>query len=300
MPDTDSPNDDEQVRSAAAIQSGDSDGPGSADRDATPIDGARPSSPPTGSAAAMTTGLPAQPPPLVSWQMPAPSSVRPTDRTGAPIRLWRPVDVAVVSFLIGFPAGLGLAARNAWRLGRRRRAWVQLAGGSVGLLAVVLTVRQRDRHSRRPQHRACDLRLRPDQVRCRDSATDWSPGGAGRRGEWLRDRPRGVGPRARRGVRHAHPPRARRWACHAARQRRDRLLVPARRVCHAWRDRDEPDAGRRSVGLEPCCVCIGPTEWRPRSRGDASRDRQRPDDSRTSRTGAATCSRVRSGLRMPT
>ena len=122
MAETDSANDDEQVQSAATIPREDTGAFGSANRDATSIDGVRPS----------------PPPPLVSWQMPGPSSVRATDWEGAPIRLWRPVDLAVVSFLIGFPAGLGLAARNAWRLGRRRRAWVQLAGGSVGLLAVVL------------------------------------------------------------------------------------------------------------------------------------------------------------------
>lgn len=131
MPDTDSADDDKQQQFATTVQTKDSGALGSTDPDATAIDGARGSLPPPGSAAAMTT-------PLVSWKMPTPPSMGATDRAGGPIRLWRPADVGVISFLIGFPAGLGLAARNSWRVGRRRRAWAQLAGSSVGLLAVVL------------------------------------------------------------------------------------------------------------------------------------------------------------------
>lgn len=55
-----------------------------------------------------------------------------------PIKLWRPRDVAVIGILLGFPAGIGVAARNSWRLGRRRRAVALLAAGAIGFLALVL------------------------------------------------------------------------------------------------------------------------------------------------------------------
>ena len=54
------------------------------------------------------------------------------------IKLWSPRDVGVISFLLGFPAGLGLAARNSFRLGRRRTAYAHLAVGAIGLLLLAV------------------------------------------------------------------------------------------------------------------------------------------------------------------
>jgi hypothetical protein len=79
----------------------------------------------------------APPPPPVTWDAPGPPGG--PGETGWPIRLWRPADVGVVSFLLGFPAGLGLAARNGWRLGRRGRSCAQLAAAVVGLLIISLS-----------------------------------------------------------------------------------------------------------------------------------------------------------------
>ena len=90
--------------------------------------------------------LPATPPgpveptasPLEGW---APSSVRPTavdGASGSSTKLWWPRDVGVVAFLFGFPAGLGLAARNWFRLGRRRKAYAHLVAGAAALLLITL------------------------------------------------------------------------------------------------------------------------------------------------------------------
>ena len=51
-----------------------------------------------------------------------------------PVRLWFPWDMATISVLLGFPGAFGLAARNAWRLGRRGLAYLLLLAGAVILL----------------------------------------------------------------------------------------------------------------------------------------------------------------------
>lgn len=64
----------------------------------------------------------------------------PLQATPEPVRLWLPRDVLITSFLLGYPGGIGLVARNAWRLGRRSTAWFLLVGGAIviALVAFVL------------------------------------------------------------------------------------------------------------------------------------------------------------------
>jgi hypothetical protein len=85
------------------------------------------------------TGAPVPEPPaaIVPWLPPEPS---PTDvDSSGRVSLWSAGDVGVSSFLFGFPAGLALAARNSYRLGRQQRAAAYLAIGA-GLLLVAWVV----------------------------------------------------------------------------------------------------------------------------------------------------------------
>ena len=54
------------------------------------------------------------------------------------VRLWQPREVGIASFLLGFPGAVGVVARNAWRIGRRRTAFLYLAAGVVLLLVLLL------------------------------------------------------------------------------------------------------------------------------------------------------------------
>jgi hypothetical protein len=72
--------------------------------------------------------------PVVEWMPSAPETSGP----GTAVKLWRPRDVTVVALLLGFPAGLGLAARNWIRLGHRRKAYLHLAAGAAAVLAIGL------------------------------------------------------------------------------------------------------------------------------------------------------------------
>lgn len=81
---------------------------------------------------------PAPPPagPIAPWP-PPPVDATP-DTTGATVKLWSAGDVGVISFLFGFPAGLGLAARNWYRMGRRPAALAHLVAGVVGLVLIMI------------------------------------------------------------------------------------------------------------------------------------------------------------------
>jgi hypothetical protein len=50
--------------------------------------------------------------------------------------LWLPRDMAITSVLLGFPGAFGLAARNFWRLGQHRNAWLILVGGILAFGAI--------------------------------------------------------------------------------------------------------------------------------------------------------------------
>jgi hypothetical protein len=77
-------------------------------------------------------------PPLTSTKLPPPA---PLDvqaaRPAEPLRLWFPRDILIGGALFGYPGALGLAARNAWRLGRKSSARLDLL---VGIVATAVTV----------------------------------------------------------------------------------------------------------------------------------------------------------------
>lgn len=80
------------------------------------------------------TDLPAQDPAATAGAEPDPTPDATPDATseGSPtIRLWLARDMLIASLLLGFPGGFGLAARNAWRLGRRSTAWLLLGIGAA-------------------------------------------------------------------------------------------------------------------------------------------------------------------------
>ena len=54
------------------------------------------------------------------------------------LSLWSPRDIGIAAFLLGFPAGLGTASRNWYRMGQRGKAYAHMAAGVVGLLVLVL------------------------------------------------------------------------------------------------------------------------------------------------------------------
>lgn len=62
---------------------------------------------------------------------------QPATEPAPPRALWLPRDLAIASALLGFPGGFGLAARNAWRLGRRATAWALLLVGAAIVMAMV-------------------------------------------------------------------------------------------------------------------------------------------------------------------
>jgi len=104
----------------------------------------------TGSAPRADTATPASPqlpPPPEPPASPAdaladwPPPVQPSGESGGgrvTIRLWSARDVGLISFLLGFPAGLGLAAVNWYRLGRRPLAYAHLLAGVIALLVIGL------------------------------------------------------------------------------------------------------------------------------------------------------------------
>lgn len=71
----------------------------------------------------------------VGWT-PPPDAVTPTGTSAGAVALASPNDVLVGSILLGFPAGLGVLARNWYRLGRRRQAWAHLLAGAVVFAAL--------------------------------------------------------------------------------------------------------------------------------------------------------------------
>jgi hypothetical protein len=78
----------------------------------------------------------------ISENQSAPSLDAAPDETAASpetvVRLWQPGEVAIASLLLGFPGGFGLFARNAYRLGRRRTAYLSLLLGAGILVFLVL------------------------------------------------------------------------------------------------------------------------------------------------------------------
>lgn len=77
-------------------------------------------------------------PAIVEW-LPPPGSPAPVPDGSKPaIRLWSAGVVGATSFLLGYPAGLGLAARNWYRMGQRPLAYVHLAVGVVATVLIVL------------------------------------------------------------------------------------------------------------------------------------------------------------------
>lgn len=73
----------------------------------------------------------------VAWTPPTDMATAAGTSEGA-VRLASPSDVLVGSILLGFPLGLGVLARNWYRLGRRRLAWVHLLAGAVVFAALAL------------------------------------------------------------------------------------------------------------------------------------------------------------------
>ena len=55
-----------------------------------------------------------------------------------PLKLWSGWEVGWIAFLLGFPGGLALAARNGFRMGRRYLAAGYLAAGGVGFALLIL------------------------------------------------------------------------------------------------------------------------------------------------------------------
>lgn len=64
--------------------------------------------------------------------------VQPAIPTSPPIKLWTPRVIAGIAFLLGFPAGIVLAAINWMRMGMKNKVVIFLAGGVVGI--VILTI----------------------------------------------------------------------------------------------------------------------------------------------------------------
>ena len=64
---------------------------------------------------------------------PPASSPDTPDRAPTPLALWSASEIGIGSALLGFPAGLGVAARNWYRLGQRGRAYLHLLVGAIAL-----------------------------------------------------------------------------------------------------------------------------------------------------------------------
>jgi hypothetical protein len=71
---------------------------------------------------------------------PGDSPPDPSASTPAPLALWSASEIGIGSLLLGFPAGLGVAARNWYRLGQQRRAYLHLLVGAI-VLTVIFLVR---------------------------------------------------------------------------------------------------------------------------------------------------------------
>ena len=68
--------------------------------------------------------------PAISSSMPA----------SPPVKLWKPTTIGWVTFFLGFPGGIVLAAINWMRMGMRDKAIWHLVGGAVGTLLIILFV----------------------------------------------------------------------------------------------------------------------------------------------------------------
>ena len=55
-----------------------------------------------------------------------------------PAKLWTPRAVGYITFFLGFPVGLVMAARNWMRMGLTNKAITHLVAGGVGILAFVI------------------------------------------------------------------------------------------------------------------------------------------------------------------
>ena len=55
-----------------------------------------------------------------------------------PAKLWTPRAVGYITFFLGFPGGLVMAARNWMRMGLTNKAITHLVAGGVGILAFVI------------------------------------------------------------------------------------------------------------------------------------------------------------------
>ena len=69
-----------------------------------------------------------------SLATPVPTSLLPAP----PVRLWTSTTVSYITFCLGFPGGLVLAALNWMRMGLTKKAIVHIAGGALGATALIL------------------------------------------------------------------------------------------------------------------------------------------------------------------
>jgi hypothetical protein len=101
-----------------------------------------PDLPPVGSAdpiAPAGPGEPPPPPPTDGWTPPSSETPVIEDEPDAPLTLWSGWQVGWIAFLLGFPGGLALAARNGSRMGRRYWAAIHLAAAALGMAVITLT-----------------------------------------------------------------------------------------------------------------------------------------------------------------
>jgi len=88
-----------------------------------------------------TPAEPSEPPPqlpIEGWAPPPTEAPAIDDEPEAPLKLWSGWQVGWIAFLLGFPGGLALAARNWFRMGRRYWAALHLVAGGVGLALFML------------------------------------------------------------------------------------------------------------------------------------------------------------------
>ena len=69
---------------------------------------------------------------------PGDDQAEPSAAPAQPLALWSASEIGIGSFLLGFPAGLGVAARNWYRLGQHRRAYLHLLIGAIALTVILL------------------------------------------------------------------------------------------------------------------------------------------------------------------
>lgn len=96
--------------------------------------------PPAGHAPVAPAG-PDEPPPsplIEGWAPPPSETPAIEDEPDVPLKLWSGWQVGWIAFLLGFPGGLALAARNGSRMGRRYWAALHLFAGGLGFALLIL------------------------------------------------------------------------------------------------------------------------------------------------------------------